>query len=108
MLIEGEGTHFEILRHGQPAENTSPFWNLHDPLRHNFVGAETRQIFSFKFNSPLSRSQQTADGLKVVLLPAPLAPIRVTISPLSIFRETPLRAEYVRNRRGHLQLRELP
>ncbi len=30
--------------------------------------------------------------LKVVVLPAPLAPIRVTISPFSTFRDTLLRA----------------
>ena len=29
---------------------------------------------------------------RVVLLPAPLAPIRATISPVSTFRETPWRA----------------
>lgn len=83
VVTAGVSTHFEVLPHRHRREDAAAFRALADAEPDDMVGAHPGKIPPLEQDLPALRADEAGDGSRVVDLPAPLAPMRVTVSPSS-------------------------
>ena len=90
LVLDDEGAHLEVLGHGQPGEDPASLRDLDDALGHDLVGRDFGRDPRRRAGSgPDCGRTRPLIELSVVLLPAPLPPMRATISPWMTSSEMP-------------------
>jgi hypothetical protein len=80
-LVGEETAHGQVFLDGQAGEHAAAFRHHRDALAHDVRGRLADQLFTQVLDAAAVRLRRAAQGHQQVDLPAPLAPIRVTISP---------------------------
>ena len=81
-LVAGEGAHLEVLEDGHPREDPAALRGVADALRGRARGPRSCEMsLPSKVTLPRRGWSRPLIVLRVVVLPAPLAPMSVTISP---------------------------
>jgi len=93
--------HSEIFRHGHFGKDAAALRHLGYPEGNDFVAPSVWMGCPKKTISPERGGTIPEMDIKVVLLPAPLAPISATISPAGTEKLTSLSAMILRKTCGH-------
>jgi len=84
-----EPAQHQVLVHGHVGEDLAALRHEHDRMDDAAPRRLARRVAAADVDLAAPRRQQPAMAFKSVLLPAPLAPIRATISPSATCRLTP-------------------
>ena len=91
LVADDEGAHLEVLEHGQAGEHPAALGDLDHALGRDLVGRVAAEVLAGQRDRGHCAGRTSPlIVLRVVLLPAPLPPIRVTISPSVDVERDPL------------------
>jgi len=79
----GKGAHLQVFHYRQCGKDFAAFGDLDDSLAHDLIGEALVRSSPLKRIEPERGLSRPEIVLRVVLLPAPFAPIKATISPFS-------------------------
>jgi hypothetical protein len=92
LVVAHEGAHLQVLGDGHAGEGAAPFGHHHQALLDQVPGALALDGRPRNSMSPAATGWVPVMAFSVVVLPAPLAPIRLTSSPWRTSKLTPLTA----------------
>ena len=84
------GAHVEVLDHGHAREDAATFGRLADAELDALVRRHRGDVVAVEHDQPDVTGRTPEIAFSVVVLPAPFAPMSVTISPSSTSKEMPL------------------
>jgi hypothetical protein len=77
----GVGAHQQVVAHRQQREHLAPFGHMHQALLHDPAPGRGGDVLALEVDLPLRGSMMPEMVFRMVVLPAPLEPSTVAISP---------------------------